>query len=417
MRTTRKLALVVVAVIVVMAAGTVAAYAALADDKTPPVTTTDAAATYFNDDDVAITVSATDNEGVAYIYHELDNGVARLNTVTGAAAQTVAPWDYDRPLEIGEHTLKYWSQDVNGNVEKQHTVTFVVKADNAAPTTVVSGVEPGAWYGEPMVADLVADDGDGIGVASITYRVDGGLPTTVSGAAASVPVATDGMHTIAYAATDLLGHTEATQSVSVGVDTLAPATTASGVVADGWYNHAVTVDLAATDGGSGVASLWAKLDYHAARTVSGAHASITVAVDTVSHAADGPHTVMYKATDEVGNVASLGALTWNVDTRKPTPKAPSAASATRGKTATLSYSVADAVPSGGTATGKIVVKNAAGKIVKTLKFAGVTVNAAQTAKFTVPTTWRPGTYKFFVSATDTAGNTQTKVAVNKLVVK
>jgi hypothetical protein len=416
-RKTRKLALVIAAVAVVMGVGAVAAYAALADDTTPPVTTTDAAAAYFNDDDVVVTVTASDNEGVAYIYHELDNGVVRLFKVAGGAAQTTAPWDYDRPLPLGEHTLKYWAQDVNGNVEAQHVITFAVKTDNAAPTTTVSGVDPGTWYGQAATVKLTADDGEGIGVGSITYRVGSGVPTTVAGATADVVVAADGMHTVSFAATDMLGHTEATKSVTVGVDTTAPATTATGVTAGGWYNHALTVDFTAADGGSGVASLWAKLDYHAPRAADEAHVTVTLAVDTVSHAADGPHTITYKATDAVGNIETLRTITWNVDTRRPTPKAPSSASAARGKTATLKYKVADDVPNGGTASGKIVVKNPAGKVVKTLKYAGVAVNADLTAKFTVPTTWKTGTYKFLVYATDTAGNTQTKIATNKLVVK
>jgi len=417
MSTTRKLALTVIAVLAAMAVGAVAAYAALGDDHTAPVTTTDLATAYYNGEDVVITLTASDDEGVAYIYHELDDGVTRLYRVEDDLAQTTAPWDYDKPLSLGKHTLKYWAQDVNGNVEKQQRVTFAVKIDDAAPTTTASGVDPGSWHATPVAVTLTADDGDGIGVESIVYRVDGGSPATVPGASAVVFVASDGMHTVSFAATDKLGHTETTKSVTVGVDTTAPATASSGVKQDAWYNRAVTIDLSATDGGSGVASLWTKLDSHAPRTTHAARASVTSPVDTVSHGADGPHTLLYRATDAVGNVEALGALTWNVDTRRPTPKAPAAASAGRGKTAVLRYSVADDVPSGGTASGKIVVKNAAGKVVKTLEFAGVAVNAAQSARFKVPATWRLGMYRFFVYATDTAGNTQTKVAVNKLLVK
>lgn len=416
MRTTRKLALVVVAAVALLGLGGAVAYASLADDATPPVTTTDAVDVYF-DEDAVITLTATDDEGVAYIYHELDNGVARLNRVTGGTAQTVAPWDYDRPLKVGEHTLKYWSQDVNGNVEKQHLISFVVRKDALAPTTTASGVDAGGWHDQAVTVTLTSDDGEGIGVATVTYRVDGGLPVTVAGGVAEVAVATEGAHTVAYFATDELGHAEATKTLAFGIDTTAPATTAGGVTNGGWYNHSVTVDLTAADAGSGVASITSKVDWYSQKTTAGATSSAALMVDTVSHVTDGTHTITFKATDVVGNVEGLKAFTVNVDTVKPAPMAPSSASAARGRTATLKYTVGDAVPSGGSASGKIVVKNASGKVVKTLRYAGVTVNVAQTAKFTVPSTWKVGTYKFFVYAKDTAGNAQAKVAVNRLIVK
>lgn len=37
--------------------------------------------------------------------------------------------------------------------------------------------------------------------------------------------------------------------------------------------------------------------------------------------------------------------------------------------------------------------------------------------FAVPRTWRPGTYRFFVYATDVAGNAQAKTGSNRLVVR
>lgn len=57
-------------------------------------------------------------------------------------------------------------------------------------------------------------------------------------------------------------------------------------------------------------------------------------------------------------------------------------------------------------------------MVKTLGPALKVVNSTLTWKFTVPRTWRAGTYHFYVYAKDTAGNTQTlPVGSNKLVVK
>jgi hypothetical protein len=104
-----------------------------------------------------------------------------------------------------------------------------------------------------------------------------------------------------------------------------------------------------------------------------------------------------------------------VDTVAPTTRAPSAAKVVKGKKATLKYQVNDAAPNLGTATAVIKIKNRAGKVVKTIKPGSKTVNVLQKATFTCKLA--KGTYKFYVTATDAAGNKATNTAVNKLTVK
>lgn len=330
MRKTRHLVIVIAVVAIVLGIGAVSAYASLADDTTPPVTTSNAVANYWND--ATINLSAADGDGVAYIYHELDGGVVRLYTVGAGPAEVSAPTNWKgehQSLSPGTHTLRYWAQDVNGNVEMANTVTFTVKTDTAAPVTTATGATDGKWYKAALALNLTAvEPADASGVKSIAYTLDG-TPASV---------------------------------------------------------EAATVD-------------------------------VSIAVDTTTHANDGDHTLTYQATDVAGNVETLKTLTVHVDTVKPAPKAPYAATAYRGRTAILRYKVVDALPNGGTASGKIVVKNKAGKVVKTILYKGKAVNTALTAKFAVPRTWRAGTYKFRVYATDTAGNAQVKVVLNKLVIK
>ena len=43
--------------------------------------------------------------------------------------------------------------------------------------------------------------------------------------------------------------------------------------------------------------------------------------------------------------------------------------------------------------------------------------ALQNAKLKVPKKWKRGTYRFYVYATDAAGNVQARVAANRLVVR
>jgi hypothetical protein len=147
-------------------------------------------------------------------------------------------------------------------------------------------------------------------------------------------------------------------------------------------------------------------------------AATSIAVDAPSdHWNDGVHRIWYMSVAGDGLVEAPQTRLVNIDTRKPTPRAPTAAAAVRGRTAALKYKVLDTKPNGGTVAVKIVVKSPSGKVVKTLKPVVKPVDTALTWKFTVPRTWRVGTYKFYVYATDTAGNTQAKVASNKLIVK
>ena len=128
MNKTRHLAIVLAAIAIVLCIGAAGAYASMASDETAPVTTSDVAASYAGDVDFQI--SATDAGGVAYLYHRFDKGVARLFTVATDTVHTSAdlfvPLPVDAPLSLGTHTVKFWAQDLNGNVEAQNMATFTV---------------------------------------------------------------------------------------------------------------------------------------------------------------------------------------------------------------------------------------------------------------------------------------------------
>ncbi len=135
MRKTHLTVLAVVVIVVVLAVGAVAAYADITSDSQKPETKTDAVASYW--DAAAITVTATDAEGIAYIYHKIDGHAVRLEIVAGKplSAQLSIPTAKDTPLAAGAHTLKFWAQDINGNVEAKNSVTFEIVADSVKPTT------------------------------------------------------------------------------------------------------------------------------------------------------------------------------------------------------------------------------------------------------------------------------------------
>lgn len=120
------LVMTVVATVVLCSAA--AGASTSAGDETPPETTASALSHYAGD--VSFTLHASDTEGVSYVYHRFDRGVVRLFVVptdTAHPVVTVAvPTAKDSPLSLGRHTVRFWAQDVNGNVEAQNAAVFAV---------------------------------------------------------------------------------------------------------------------------------------------------------------------------------------------------------------------------------------------------------------------------------------------------
>ena len=135
-------------------------------------------------------------------------------------------------------------------------------------------------------------------------------------------------------------------------------------------------------------------------------------METTRYPGNGAHVVTYYATDVAGNAEAAQTLKVNIDTHKPTTEAPSPAKAKRYRTATLKYQINDATPNGGTAKVIIAIKDSRGNVVKMLGLGYKPVNTPLAASFSC--SLRPGTYTFYVYATDTAGNTQANVAKNTL---
>jgi hypothetical protein len=309
-RKTHILVLAVLAVVIVLAIGAVSAYGNLASDVTPPVTATDVVPSYWND--VTITATATDAEGVRYVYHELDGGVVRLALVDGSptSAQITILTAKDSPLAAGKHELKYWAQDINGNVEAQHVVSFTLTKDSAKPETTATGATEGAWYKGAVTVHLAAADAAaGSGVRELTYSLDGASDVVVAGAAAAADVtvpATAGAHTITYHATDMAGNAEVAKTLTVNVDTAKPVASATAVsVVKG---RTATLKYKVTEKGpsAGKATVVIQVKNRAGKVVATVKPGL-VAVNTSATAkftcklAKGVYTYWVYATDVAGN--------------------------------------------------------------------------------------------------------------------
>jgi len=164
----------------------------------------------------------------------------------------------------------------------------------------------GPWHSSPATVTLTAADA-GSGVASISYTIDGGATQTYSGPFA---ITADGPHTVSYWATDNVGNASTPADLAVDVDAVAPVASidvAYGPMSGG-FGSIATVTLSATDAESGVASISYTIDGGPTQTYT-----VPFAIT-----ADGPHTVSYWATDNVGNSSTPLDEVVTVDTEAPT---------------------------------------------------------------------------------------------------
>jgi alpha-tubulin suppressor-like RCC1 family protein len=204
--------------------------------------------------------------------------------------------------------------------------------------------------------------------------------------------------TAVYPLADIVDSTPPVVEGSVGTGVARAAGSARGT--GGWSRTPRTIRVTATDAVAGVAR---------------AQISLTGGISYVSRTSttirNGNVKVWVRAFDRKGNLSLPKHVgDWKIDTTKPKPAA-LAARVKRGSTAKLKYRIADYSP----CAVKIAVKNARGVTVKTLAIRGARPMSWLTASFRC--TLARGTYRWYVTATDSVGYKQVKAAVGKLIVK
>ncbi|HWG92562.1 MAG TPA: right-handed parallel beta-helix repeat-containing protein [Candidatus Thermoplasmatota archaeon] len=231
--------------------------------------------------------------GVALVEYRLNGGTWRVY----AGAVTLG--------STGTHTFEGRVTDAAGNLFTASP--FTIRVDLAPPVTSAVVQEntkgTGTWYRSNLTVRLDPTDAPGSGVASTTYRLDGGLDV------AYVPGSTfrvegEGTHVLHLSSTDLVGHVEALRPVTLGIDLTKPVTTAlvNGTQnpETGLYHSATTVQLLAADPVSGVQSVQA--------WVNGVATSFPRTF-TLS----GVYNITYRATDKALNVEPLQYLNLSLE--------------------------------------------------------------------------------------------------------
>jgi hypothetical protein len=173
------------------------------------------------------------------------------------------------------------------------------------------------WNNTEVQVLLTATDDDS-GVEALVCTLSGAQPGGIimHGPGAEALIATEGETTVSWFAYDAAGNPEQSQSVQVRIDQTPPSSSArlsSPANDKGWHTGPVTVELSATDLGSGIEELVYTLSgaQSGTATVPGGSASVTVS-------AQGMSTLSWYSRDLAGNQELAHSLQIRIESRTPT---------------------------------------------------------------------------------------------------
>ncbi|MCO4276780.1 Ig-like domain-containing protein [Pseudarthrobacter sp. HLT3-5] len=293
-----------------------------------------------------------------------------------------------------------------------------VSTDSTPPVASVASISPtpnasGLNNSSPVVVNLTAEDNaGGSGVASITYSVDSGSPTTVNAANSAVTVGGDGTHVVSYFATDNAGNASASQNLAVKIDTVAPGTPSivvptyvnianvANVPVNGTAEPGSTLTLTVTDAGAA---------HTVSQTVAASGTGAWTATGlNLTSLNQGTVTYTAKATDAAGNTGSTVTVTSIKDTLAPA--APTISAPTYVNIANAANVPVSGTAESGSAVTLLVTDVGAAHTVSQSATAG---GGAWSASSLNLSALNDGAVTYTATATDAAGNTGTSAAVTK----
>ena len=317
---------------------------------------------------------------------------------SGTASWTY-DWAYDPASQDGSRTYTIVAQATDDVGNTGSTTVTGITVDNTAPSGAGITIDDGAAYttSRDVTLTLAAAGASEMRFANDDAAWSGWQPYATT--AAWRLSAGDGPKTVSVEFRDAAGNA-AQASDSISLDATAPSgrvRIAGGAVAVN--RRAVVLGCEAT----GASEMRFAND---AAAWSGWQPYATTAAWRLS-AGDGSKTVSVEFRDAAGNMLACSAVI-TLDTKRPTPRAARVVSVGRGAKVTLKFRIKDPAPNAGTAAVRIRVRTLGGKTVKTVTLRNQPVAKALKCQFTCKL--RKGDYRYFIRATDAAGNRQTKVA-------
>ena len=264
---------------------------------------------------VSIQGSATDSVTVASVTFYVDG----LLSCTATLAPYSCPWNTST-ANNGAHNLTATARDAAGNsASASITVTVSnVTLDTTPPT--ISITSPGSGATVSGTISIQASASDNVGVASVSFYVDGALTCTASGSPYScswgTTSAANGGHTLMATARDAAGNSSSasvtvtvSNSITPSGDTTPPAISITSPASGTTVSGTVSVSVKASDN-VGVAKVELYVD--GSLTATSTTAPFTTKWNTnPKGVAKGAHTLQTKAYDAAGNVGISAIVTVN----------------------------------------------------------------------------------------------------------
>ncbi|WP_022891046.1 family 78 glycoside hydrolase catalytic domain [Agromyces subbeticus] len=209
--------------------------------------------------------------------------------------------------ETGTVRIRFQNNETGRNYDASlaDLWSLPVAADQLAPSVALEALAHGArgnggWFTGAVDVSLTASD-ERQGTVTSEYRIDGAQWT---GYTAPFTIEEEGETAIEYRATDAAGNVSEAKQATVRIDATAPAAahTVSADAVGGWLASGTTLDITASDAGSGVAAIEYRLG-------AGAWTAYTSAIGLPL----GSTVIEYRARDISGNGGAVTSAEFAVD--------------------------------------------------------------------------------------------------------
>ena len=244
----------------------------------------------------SVSLSATDTIiGVVSISYSLDGGGWQNYTKSVV-------------IDEGRHLLTYRAEDAAGNIEASHTIA--INVDTAPPNAAITSPSAQTFVASSSVEVTWTATDAMSGIDHFELSLDGGATVAVDSVARNYTFfgVSDGSHSVELRAVDVAGHAVARGRV-LTVDATDPevfvTSPGNGAVIP---SHSLIVRWIASDKTSGLDHVSLSIDGGAAIVIPAMTTSLSL-----THLADGTHTVIFEAVDHAGNVGR-SIVTFRVDT-------------------------------------------------------------------------------------------------------